>query len=306
MKKFIFSFYLATALCGGVFAQNGEAFADENSQPTGENFPASNLGEIAEQKLILDEQNLAQNEPSSDNALQGIFFGVDAGLMSVQPKYSLSTGGQQGTQKDSFTADTLLGRLAGEFGVKIGLNFSENHRIYLRYAYQTRTKANGVTMHKFGSVGNQFAVNTEAKTDAHKLVFGYDFLLETFKENRAFAGLYLGWARLNTKAKSTTYIISAANLTHYELETTPNTGNFNFDAFIIGLNAGHIFKLYKGNELEIGVRAEYLHSSTEKSSVSSVLIVNNTSRDFGTSTIKHNSSSINAGIYAAYSFNLDF
>lgn len=285
MKKFVFGFLVA-ALLGSLHAEDfGESVPD-----------SANLGEIAEEKLVTDET--AYGESPANPALEGIFVGVDVGLSSISPRYLLTTGGQQGTQEDAFSPDTQGGRLAGEFGLKFGLNFTENHRLYLGYRYQSKTTAKGTTFHAFGSIGNSFAVTSSITTKAHKFVLGYDFLMPTLKENRTFVGPYLGFGLLKSNAHSQLRVINPNAQTHTQIPITPSSKDFNFVAFIIGLNAGHTFKIYGGNELEIGVRTEYLHGMNKKSS--------QISSRFGTSTIKSQAHSFNTGIYAAYRFNFDF
>lgn len=281
----------------------GLSLSNENlTQTPADSDSRADLGEIANEKLALAKLNSTLNK-------RGIFVSLDAALLSVSPSYSLTLKTQQGKQKDSFGADTQGGRLAGEFGARLGYNFTLNHRLYLAYRYQSKTTAKGTTFHELGDKGNQFAVTTKAQSDAHKFVLGYDFLFRTFDENRAFVGLYGGFGLLKTKANSDTRTISAANMTHYPVLTDPSSINLSFKAFIIGLNAGHAFNLYKGNELEIGIRGEYVRGFEKESKVSSTMIFNTagtSKRDLGTSPLKHNTSSFNAGIYALYSFNFGF
>lgn len=259
MKSFV-SIVAATAILSTA------AFCDETTEPSYSGYryipthtqdgaeitgdtTLRELGKIA----YIDGRIVSERNKSG---IRGFFLGLEAGLTGTQQHIKV-----RGDNEADLGVRNLGGRLAGEFGANLGMNFNDNHRVYLGYRWQMPSSF--------------IDSNINIDTSAHKILLGYDYLWRSFNENRAFVGLYGGYARAESEVDDPTGQSGSSTL--------------GFNQLVLGVNLGHTFKAYKGNEFEVGIRTEYAHSAI---------------RHYEGNTYK--ARALNLGLFGRYNFNFDF
>lgn len=202
-------------------------------------------------KIVYTDGMIVGERNKSD--IRGLYVGLEAGLSATQQAITIKNG-----DREDLGTKNLGGRLAGEFGANLGMNLNDKHRVYLGYRWQ---------------MPSSFTDGYEIKTQTHKVVFGYDYLWRSFGENRAFAGIYAGYAR-------------AISDFYYNKDKEVTLG---FNELLVGLNLGHTFKVYKGHEFELGIRTEYAHSAA---------------KHYNGQSFRERA--LNLGLFGRYNFNFDF
>lgn len=222
--------------------------------------------------------------------MRGFFVGLEAAAVVAQPtvtfKYSDNV-----VDDAKFSAQEGL-QFTGEFGGRIGLNLNDKHRVYLGYRYQKEVNFDSINRVSYG--GKDFVdYDVSVALNTHKVIFGYDYLWRSFNQNRAYVGAYVGYGRSFAKIEADQY----AALDLFGMTTYTQAYNFSdsvkYNSGIFGVNLGHTFKIVKGHELEVGVRAEYAYSTPRSLDLNE--------EDYTTRV--HN---LSFGLFGTYTFNVDF
>ncbi|MGP1579920.1 MAG: hypothetical protein ACTTH5_02705 [Wolinella sp.] len=205
-------------------------------------------------------------------AENGIFVGVDAGLVSSKNKIksSMIDPAQPNAPLLPENSSSLKDS-AFEATLKVGYHFDSMHRVYLAYAINS-----GKDKKDFKNLYAPIALKLEKNS---KLLLGYDYTPELASMWRGVMGIYAGILYRDTKM---TVVDPYQDLN--QSATTKSSGG------LFGWKLGAIYEVAKNSDIEFGMKFE------------SVSMGNKTARDSQNAILARfdKQKQSNIGLYAGY------
>lgn len=173
---------------------------------------------------------------SSAVLAEGTFVGVEGAF--VQSKLNLDS------EVNEFFSDPKDG--AFEFGFKAGQDFGD-YRLWAGYFY--RTKASDTQTISDGAN----SINVKSTWSAHNFLVGADYTPSLSESFKAVVGAYGGFAITKGEFKGDASLASGSKFSGSGSETSAGA--------IVGLRLGGIYAVDANNEIEFGIKGDYIKTN---------------------------------------------
>ncbi|CUU74471.1 putative outer membrane protein [Campylobacter hyointestinalis subsp. hyointestinalis] len=167
---------------------------------------------------------------------EDIFVGVEGAF--VQSKVNLDS------ELNEAFSDPKDG--AFEFGFKAGQDFGD-YRLWAGYFYRTKASE------KYSFSGPGGYVNAEINWKSHNFVVGADYTPSITENFKALLGAYTGLAITKSEVKGDASLASGYEFSDSGSETDAGA--------LIGLRLGGIYAVDANNEIEFGIKGDYIKTN---------------------------------------------